>query len=274
MSSFHHGLELGVGILPGLEEEFVPGARLRVLAELFVDLRELVMRERILPLRTEVSRGIGGAAEVEQDLPRPPGVGDGGVGGVGTQARPRSLEEPERLARPPALPRRVTLESLVDRIELPEGEQKPWGTCARVSVVLVAIWAAGCGDQQPGDIVSPGAAVAAATEGALLAEIRAATARYHRVEEALAAGYVAASACVPNRGIHYVKPALVDTEVDPSQPEALLYQVLPSGQLQLSGVEFLIPAAAWDFSNSSPPILGEQAFVDRRSPPFGASFPN
>jgi hypothetical protein len=148
------------------------------------------------------------------------------------------------------------------------------GHLCRISVVLATVWTAGCGDQQPVDIISPPAATAAATQGGLLGEIRAGTARYHRVEEAVAAGYVAVTACLPNEGVRYVNPALVDTVIDPSRPELLLYQVLPNGKLQLAAVQFLVPAAAWDSSNGSPPTLGEQTFLDRRSPPFGALFPN
>lgn len=84
--------------------------------------------------------------------------------------------------------------------------------------------------QEVGHTSGP-ATSAAATQGALLAEIRAVTAQYHRVEAAVAAGYVAVTACLPDEGIRYRKAALIDAVVDPTQPELLLYEVLPNGKL-------------------------------------------
>jgi hypothetical protein len=150
----------------------------------------------------------------------------------------------------------------------------------KAAAVIAVVWITGCADQQPTRFISQPFApeiadiAAAATQGALLAEIRAATARYHRVEIALAAGYMPATACLPNEGIRYVKPSLVDAVVDPSQPELLLYEALPNGKVHLAGVQFLVPAAAWDALHTSPPTLGEETFLDRRLPPFGALFPN
>ncbi len=89
-------------------------------------------------------------------------------------------------------------------------------------------------------------ATAAATEpgqGDALAAVRAATAKYHDVQAALADGYVAPTGCVESpaggMGYHYVKPALfMNPALDESQPEALLY--VPSGNgLRLVAVEWL-----------------------------------
>jgi hypothetical protein len=121
-------------------------------------------------------------------------------------------------------------------------------------------------------------ASASETQGALLARVRAATSAYHDVEAATAAGYIRVSPCVYSTAgataIHYQKPPLVDAVIDPAAPEVLLYEPSSNGQLRLVGVEFLIPAAAWDASNSMIPMLGDQPYRDRRSPPFGAPFPN
>ena len=138
----------------------------------------------------------------------------------------------------------------------------------------------GC-DQQvlaPFAATSPMQSAIAPTEGAVLARIRAATARYHDVDAALAAGYVRVSPCVFNtagsKAIHFQKPVLVDAVVDVQAPEVLLYEPTKNGDLRLVGVEFLIPAGAWDAFHSGTPMLGEQPFMDRRSPPFGAPIPN
>lgn len=82
--------------------------------------------------------------------------------------------------------------------------------------------------------------------GAELARVRAATARYHDVEMALADGYAPASPCVEDAGgagamgYHYVNVGLVG-QLDAAQPQALLYHPAPNGRLRLVGVEYLSP---------------------------------
>ena len=74
-----------------------------------------------------------------------------------------------------------------------------------------------------------------------LAQARAATAKYHDVDRAIADGYVVASGNEPGEGVHYVNFALVDGVFDIDHPEALLYQVLPNGKLQLAALEYVVP---------------------------------
>ncbi len=76
------------------------------------------------------------------------------------------------------------------------------------------------------------------------------------------------------KGIHSLRGSLINAIVDPLQPEVLLYEPKMNGQLRLAGVEYLVPSGAWDGLNSSPPLLGDQPFMDRRLPPFGSAFPN
>jgi hypothetical protein len=90
--------------------------------------------------------------------------------------------------------------------------------------------------------------------GAELARVRAATARYHDVEVALADGYELASAM----GYHFVNVGLVG-QLDPARPQALLYHPAPNGRLRLVGVEYLSPVGGELFG---------QPFADT-SPPFG-----
>jgi hypothetical protein len=131
--------------------------------------------------------------------------------------------------------------------------------------------------------LGPGAASTSFTTGAdqnqLLAVIREATAHYHRVDAALADGYVQGSPCeaIPGGGIgtHYRKLALFDAVVDPSQPELLVYEPQKNGDLQLVAVAFVVRAAQWDVANSSPPMLGDQVFEDKRVPDWSSPpFPN
>lgn len=97
----------------------------------------------------------------------------------------------------------------------------------------------------------------------MLADIRSATARYHSIEQAMAAGYVPFSPCVSHpvlggMGYHYVNPDLVDGEFNHLQPEALLYEPQKNGRMKLVGVEYIVVAEQW--SQSNPPMLGDQAF--------------
>lgn len=98
-----------------------------------------------------------------------------------------------------------------------------------------------------------------------LAALRRATARYHDVEVALADGYLADAHCVSappgGMGFHYVNPAHVDLEVDPSKPDALLYEPMDNGELRLVGAEFLVHGDAWDMTNTEAPSFAGLAFA-------------
>ncbi|HEX6717586.1 MAG TPA: hypothetical protein VF088_10760 [Pyrinomonadaceae bacterium] len=73
-----------------------------------------------------------------------------------------------------------------------------------------------------------------------LARARAATARFHSVEQAEAEGYINLNFCEEGEGCHWLKPSLLDNEFDPTQPEILLY--LPDGDgWRLVGVEYVVP---------------------------------
>jgi hypothetical protein len=133
-------------------------------------------------------------------------------------------------------------------------------------------------EHEPVTVVPTASFSAVATSGAALAEVRSATARYHNVEFAIADGYLPDTPCIYStagaRGHIYTKVSLSDGVVDAAQPELLLYEPTKNGELRLVGAAFLVLAAAWDASNSAPPTLGGQQFMDRRLPPTGAPFPN
>jgi hypothetical protein len=90
-----------------------------------------------------------------------------------------------------------------------------------------------------------------------LAGVRRATAPFHRVEAALAAGYELGyvngagvriiTACVAHptagaMGYHYFNKALIDDlVVDPLKPEGLVYAPSPNGELKLVSVEYVVP---------------------------------
>jgi hypothetical protein len=94
-------------------------------------------------------------------------------------------------------------------------------------------------------------------EGDDLDALRAAVAQYHDLNVATADGYQLVDGldhCFDNpgvgaMGIHYINVNLLDTALDPLQPEAMVYQHGPDGELSLGAVEWIVPAEAWDAEN-------------------------
>lgn len=78
-----------------------------------------------------------------------------------------------------------------------------------------------------------------------LAAARAASARYHRVEVALADGFTMFLPCVAlpdgsgGMGIHVINPQRMGNGVDVAEPEVLLYEKDALGRYRLIGVEYL-----------------------------------
>lgn len=100
-----------------------------------------------------------------------------------------------------------------------------------------------------------------------LAELRSATAQYHRTEAAQAAGYDLVPGldhCFNNPGVgamgyHYINVGMLDTTVDFLKPEAMVYVPGPNGILQLGAVEYIVPAAAWDAEHDElPQVIGRE----------------
>jgi hypothetical protein len=126
-------------------------------------------------------------------------------------------------------------------------------------------------------------AVAAAGGGGL-AGARAATAKFHDLSVAMAAGYnirvvdVAGISCIENQpegamGVHYVNGDLLldnppgsPPAVDALRPEALVYEPKKDGKLKLVALEYIVFKEAWDANNASPPSLFGQEFGVVESP--------
>jgi hypothetical protein len=124
-----------------------------------------------------------------------------------------------------------------------------------------------------------------------LAQVQAATARFHRVDEAIEAGYELGwvngsgvriiTGCVAHptagaMGYHYINEELMDDLVaDPLEPEALVYAPAPEGGLKLVAVEWIVrgpqsnppgvPAGA-----PAPTVLGMDMHI--LVPPPGPAF--
>jgi hypothetical protein len=74
-----------------------------------------------------------------------------------------------------------------------------------------------------------------------LARVRQATARYHNVSQAEAAGYEDIGLFVPGQGYHYLNSSLVDDTFDLENPEILVYAPTPNRGLRLVAVEYAVP---------------------------------
>jgi hypothetical protein len=123
-----------------------------------------------------------------------------------------------------------------------------------------------------------------------LAQVRAATARFHDLDAALAAGYELGwvngsgiriiTGCVAHpsagaMGYHYFHPGLMaDLPVDPLEPEVLVYAPGENGKLKLAAVEWVVRGP-----NSNPPgvfpppiptVLGMEMHI--LVPPPGPAF--
>jgi hypothetical protein len=104
-----------------------------------------------------------------------------------------------------------------------------------------------------------------------LAQVRQATAQFHRPEAAQAAGYDLVPGldhCFENPGVgamgyHYIDVNSLDLTLEPTHPEAMVYAPGPNGQLKLAAVEYIVPAEPWDAEHSQPPsVLGQHLHLN------------
>jgi hypothetical protein len=121
------------------------------------------------------------------------------------------------------------------------------------------------------------AATAAAKQGGL-SVARGATASFHDIGAANAAGYVFrvtdvdGIACIDEpgtggMGVHYAKPdILFDDKIDAATPELLVYEPRPNGGLRLVAVEYFVFKAAWDANHGAPPSLFGRQFEEMDKP--------
>jgi hypothetical protein len=100
-----------------------------------------------------------------------------------------------------------------------------------------------------------------------LQQVRDATRGFRDVDSAIDAGYVQFLGCVHeplagSMGIHFVNGTLAgDTTLEPTTPEAVIYEVQPDGRLALVGVEYIVFQEAWDAVHDEPPSLFGQPFM-------------
>jgi hypothetical protein len=110
-------------------------------------------------------------------------------------------------------------------------------------------------------------AAAQADQGNLVNIVHEAVKQYLDVNAATAAGYGPFLGCVTGQdhgamGVHYVNGTLLNSGlINASQPQALIYEPLKNGKMQLVGVEFIVFASSWlAANNNTPPVLEGQVF--------------
>lgn len=114
--------------------------------------------------------------------------------------------------------------------------------------------------------------IATAASRGELGKLRAATAKYQKLEAAQADGYSLVPGldhCFNNPGVgamgyHYINTSLLDTTLDASRPEAMVYSANNGGQMKLGAVEYIVPADAWADSGNSglPEVLGQHLHLN------------
>ena len=131
---------------------------------------------------------------------------------------------------------------------------------------VTAIMLAACTEDVPLASSTELASVAALRAGpaaynGVIAELRRATAGYQNVDAALADGFIPVGECEVHEGedpggIPYANlEYLFDGVIDPSRPDALLYEPGRDGRLRLVGVELAVPYPMW-MAAEPPALLG------------------
>lgn len=107
------------------------------------------------------------------------------------------------------------------------------------------------------DMVATQSANEHGKRGQQLARARRATAKYQDIRVALAEGYVQTSDCVGTptsaMGWHFVKPRLVDADIQLREPEALVYHKDAYGY-KLVAIEYIAP----DLGQPTPRLFGRR----------------
>ena len=104
---------------------------------------------------------------------------------------------------------------------------------------------------------------ASAESKSSLAQVRQATARFHDLASAEAAGYEQFLPCFDlpgtgGMGQHFASFGLIDQTVEPTRPEVLVYEP-KDGRYQLVAVEYVVPQGP-PYTDANPPALFGEAF--------------
>ena len=109
-----------------------------------------------------------------------------------------------------------------------------------------------------------------AQENELVQTVRDATEKFKNVTNIAGPGegYELNFGCVSGgdfgaMGLHYINmPLVADGEIKAEQPEIILFEPTPGGGIHITGVDYIVDAAAWDANpeHTGPPQLKGQLF--------------
>jgi hypothetical protein len=113
-----------------------------------------------------------------------------------------------------------------------------------------------------GLLVSPANVVA--HDNDQLSAVRHATAKFHSIPMAEAAGYAKALPCFDRPGVggmgqHYVNFSLANGTLTPTKPQALVYEV-DGDELTLVAVEYIVPYQVLPATSQPPQLFGHAFF--------------
>jgi hypothetical protein len=146
-----------------------------------------------------------------------------------------------------------------------------------LAIIAAATLFVGCAEQAP---VAPVRMSATAAEMSrskskeivdAIATLRSATGRYHNVELAKRDGFVLLHECESRPGegpvgtVYVHIQRLLDGKIDPTSPDALIYEPQTDGSLELVGAEFAVPYPLW--TQPQPPKFLDATF--QREDEFG-----
>jgi hypothetical protein len=110
-----------------------------------------------------------------------------------------------------------------------------------------------------------------------------ATARFHDIDVATAAGYsvtvedLARNTCIAQAGagamgVHRLDPTLLDDKIDAQHPEALVYEPTDNGGMKLVALEYIVFQGAWEAAHgvgSVPELFGQPFMLNPAGNRFG-----
>jgi hypothetical protein len=114
-----------------------------------------------------------------------------------------------------------------------------------------------------------------AIAGGLLDQAKSATAPFRNTDVARHAGYTntvadtTGNVCIAEpgvggMGVHLLNPNLLDANVEPKHPEALVYRLQKTGALKLAALEYIVFKQAWEDAHGAsaqPPSLFGKPFL-------------
>jgi len=156
------------------------------------------------------------------------------------------------------------------RQKLSSSYKMPYGATALTLIFFIAFLFAGCMKQNQADLAdgtktineqkqSDDLSKAYANTGLSsetlleLQQVKDATGKYHRLDNAFKDGYLDIGLKLPNMGYHMLKSDLVSPTFDVKKPAILVYNKKDNGEFELVAVEYAVPI---DWTNPHTPPVG------------------